>query len=283
MTLVGKIFTVLILIMSVAFMMLAVTVFATHRNWRDMVLRPETPDAPAGLKLQIEQSSDEIKRLNVEKKRAGDRLATEQAARRFALAALQSRYEQASQELQQRERAYAELQASHGEAVETLNTNQMNLEALTTEVRGLRDEIRNVQQSRDEQFLAVVKVTDRMNEVEGERQKLQERQIQLLDKVSRMQVVLERNELTEYSPINDIPPEVNGVVTAVGQTDLIEISIGSDDGLRKGHALEVYRNNSYLGRIIVQHTEPDSAVGRILREYRKGIIRKGDRVATKLS
>ena len=36
MTLVGKIFTVLILIMSVAFMMLAVTIFATHRNWRDL-------------------------------------------------------------------------------------------------------------------------------------------------------------------------------------------------------------------------------------------------------
>ena len=35
MTLVGKIFTVLILIMSIAFMMIAVTVFATHRSWRD--------------------------------------------------------------------------------------------------------------------------------------------------------------------------------------------------------------------------------------------------------
>ena len=35
MNLVGKIFTVLILVMSILFMGFAMMVYATHRNWRD--------------------------------------------------------------------------------------------------------------------------------------------------------------------------------------------------------------------------------------------------------
>ena len=72
-------------------------------------------------------------------------------------------------------------------------------------------------------------------------------------------------------------------MTAVGEKDHIEISIGDDDGLRKGHTLEVYRRNAYVGRVVVVRTEPDRSVARIIREYRRGIIKKGDRVATKLS
>jgi hypothetical protein len=274
MTLVGKIFTVLILVMSVAFLMLAVTVFATHRNWRD---------AAGKAQADLTARQAENNGLREEIQRIEDRLAVEQAARRFALAGLQSRLETAQQQLQQRERAYDDLLGAHGLAVETLNTNQVNVAALSREVEGLREEIRNVQRSRDEQLQAVVEVTDQLNQIEGQRQQLVERQDQLLDSLARMKSVLERHELTEFTPVHDIPPPVDGVVTAVGNTDLIEISIGSDDGLRKGHTLEVYRNNSYLGRIQVQHTEPDRAVGRILREFRKGVIRKGDRVATKLS
>jgi hypothetical protein len=75
---------------------------------------------------------------------------------------------------------------------------------------------------------------------------------------------------------------VEGVVTAVGAKDLLEISIGADDGLKKGHTLEIYRSNSYLGRVQVMETWPDRAVVKIIPEYRKVIIKKGDRVATKL-
>ena len=89
--------------------------------------------------------------------------------------------------------------------------------------------------------------------------------------------------MTEFTDVANIPPVVDGVVTAVGANDLIEISIGSDDGIRQGHTLEVYRDASYLGRVVIQSTEPDRAVARVLKDFRKGIIRKGDRVATKLS
>ena len=113
--------------------------------------------------------------------------------------------------------------------------------------------------------------------------RLAERQTQLLAEMARMEDVLTKHGLTALTDVANIPPAVDGYVTQVGDRDLIEISIGSDDGLRRGHHLDVFRQNVYLGRIVIIDTEPDKAVGEIVKEYRKGLIKKGDRVATKLS
>jgi hypothetical protein len=68
---------------------------------------------------------------------------------------------------------------------------------------------------------------------------------------------------------------------------MIEVSLGADDGLRKGNTLEVFRNagtiSKYLGRIQVVRTSPDKAVGKIMPEFRKGNIQKEDRVATRVN
>lgn len=71
-------------------------------------------------------------------------------------------------------------------------------------------------------------------------------------------------------------------MTAIHGKDLIEISLGSDDGLRKGHTVEVFRGSSYLGRARIVKTGPSQAVAEMLKEYQKGFIQKGDRVATRL-
>jgi hypothetical protein len=78
------------------------------------------------------------------------------------------------------------------------------------------------------------------------------------------------------------PPETDGVVLAVGGTGQIEISIGADDGIRKGHRLEVVRGTNYLGRIEVVQTQPDKAVAKILRDMQQGPIQRGDRVKSQL-
>jgi uncharacterized protein YlaN (UPF0358 family) len=273
MTLVGKIFTVLILIMSIAFMMIAVTVFATHRNWRKVAIEHKT---------EIEKLRQTNLRLRAEQQRADDRLAIEQAARRFALAALQSRLEQLNSQLSQREQQLTAMQGLNDTNSETLNLNTMQLDNLTKEVEGLRDEIRVAQLDRDVKFTAVIGLTDTISGLQGSKMTLEEQEKALRDQVSRMKLVMDAHELTEFTPVVDIPPRVDGIVTKVGEQVLIEVSIGSDDGLRKGHTLEVFRNQSYLGRVVVKSLEPDRAVCEIIPAYRKGIIKRGDRVATRI-
>ena len=65
----------------------------------------------------------------------------------------------------------------------------------------------------------------------------------------------------------------------------VEVSIGSDDGLLKGHRLHVYRVGGtppYVGDIEVVETYPDRAVCRIDPKFYKSPMRRGDRVASKL-
>ncbi|MBI2478248.1 MAG: hypothetical protein HYV60_06280 [Planctomycetia bacterium] len=273
MTLVGKILTVLILIMSIAFMMIAVTVFATHRSWRDRAIAH---------KATIEELRVTNDRLRAEASRADDRLAIEQAARRFALAALQSRLEALAQQLASNYDQLTKKQQENDLITATLSQNTANLEALGKEVVGLRDEIRSAQRDRDEKFANVVALTDSISGLQGSVSTFREQELQLRDQVSRMKLVMDAYDLNEYTPVVDIPPRVDGIVTNVGEKSLIEVSIGSDDGLRTGHTLEVFRNNAYLGRVKVTQLEPDRAVCQIIPEYRKGIIKRGDRVATKL-
>jgi len=283
MTLLGKIFTVLILIMSVAFMMLASMIFATHRNWRYEVLRPRDDPKGPGLKVQVQDLKKLNDQLGEELKRAGDDLGREQAARLYALAGLQTKLEQSELRLVQREKEFADLQAAHGTMATTLESNQARLDAMDKETNQLRASLRDSQQARNEKFDQVVQLMDKVAELEGVKKNLQEYEKQLLTQVARQKRVLESRNLDEFTPVVDVPPRVDGIVTAVGEKDLIEISLGSDDGLRAGHTLDVFRNNSYLGRVKIVRTEPDKAVAEILGAYRKGIIRKGDRVATKLT
>ena len=86
-------------------------------------------------------------------------------------------------------------------------------------------------------------------------------------------------------------PDVGGLVLAarrVKTSQFVEISIGSDDGLVKGHKLYVFRtaeNNGgrpkYLGRIQLMHVTPDRSVGSIVEPAKNGIISREDHVTTK--
>lgn len=273
MNLLGKAFTVLILLMSIAFMMLAVTVYATHRSWREDALK---------YKQQVDQATQENIRLREERDNSVSKLAMEQTARRYAIASLQSRLEQVEDQLSRREEQYLKLQATETVTAETLRTTENNLAKLTTEVERLRNDIKSAQDNRDKSVNELVALQEMLNSTEGILQTEKEKYAALREENESRKKVMDRLNVTVNTPVDGIPPKVDGFVTAVSRNDLLEISIGADDGLREGHMLDVYRDATYLGRIIVRKTQPDRAVAEVIKEYRKGTIKKGDRVATKL-
>jgi hypothetical protein len=82
-----------------------------------------------------------------------------------------------------------------------------------------------------------------------------------------------------------VTPTVDGLVSRVKQVagaQLVEVTIGADDGLKQGNTVEVYRGDRYLGRLAILKTSPDRAVGRVDRRFQQGAIQEGDRVATRL-
>ena len=78
-------------------------------------------------------------------------------------------------------------------------------------------------------------------------------------------------------------PKVESVVTAVGKDgDKFAIMVGLDNGLRKGHEMDVYRNNRFIGIGKVIAAENNRSILSTVKETMNDKVREGDQVTTKL-
>jgi hypothetical protein len=269
MNLVGKIFTVLILVMSILFMGFAMMVYATHRNWKELSNQKQADLT----RLQGENSElqDQIEQHK-------NALAHERAARRMALARLDTQVQEKQRDFDARNQQYNELLAKQRTATDAVVNAQRQLDQLKEQIAKLAEEVRVARQDRDQQFQRVTELTDQMHQAEGLRRTLDQRLQQLTEEYTQATTVLKAHDLSINSPVDNIPPQVRGEVVAVGK-DMIEISIGEDDGLKPGHTVVVSRSDKYLARAQITRVTPDRAVGRI--QYRNAPIQEGDRVQTK--
>lgn len=275
MSLLGKIFTMLIMFMSIMFMVLAMTTYVTHRNWKTVAQELKTAyDAQKSTNLN----------LTTENQRLKTNLASEQAARVSVVATLQSKLATLLTSLQSRE---GELQAKNAaltEATQTAKLAEDRLKALTEEVAKLRTEVRLAMEDRDNQYLISQKRLDDLSQSEATKRALQERADSINKQLVKLKEVATKLGFTEDTPVKDITPDVDGQVLKVAENGkLVELSIGHDEGLREGHMLVVYRGSSYVGKVKVRETAPDRAVGEVLEKFSSGPIKVNDNVTAKLS
>jgi hypothetical protein len=264
--------------MSLVFMTITMMVYATHTNWKDAVTNPQN-----GLQARLKKAKDEVATLESQREKTLNELALERAARAESLAVLEVRSRELSQQLVKAEDERQRLRQENAEKIKLLETNQNQMKRLKDEVDAMRGEIRTARLDRDGQLTEARSLADKLNQSEGELRRLKERNNQLIGELSSAKLILDRNGTTVDTPVDDIPPKVDGIVTAVRNSNLIEVSMGTDEGIRRGHTLDVYRaTGAYLGRLQVIETSSDRAVGRIVPEFLQGVIRKGDRVASRL-
>ena len=283
MTLVGKIFTVLIFVMSICFMTASVMVFATHKNWKDFALAPTAVNGkPVGLKKQLDDLKVLEQALKVEIEGIKRRLEEERVARRAVVGSLVARVSRSEQELAAKQREYEVLLASLTTATETTKLTQQRLTTLETEIAAARLRLRDTEADLDDKFGQVVALTDSLNQAKGLQVRIDERNTQLALQVTRMKTVMNARGLDENSLVVHLAPWVDGVITDISNTNLVEVSIGSDDGLKQGHLLQVDRGKTSLGQITISKTSPDRSVGTIDKTMQRGRMQKGDNVTTKL-
>jgi Skp family chaperone for outer membrane proteins len=281
MNLLGKSFSTAIFLLSAAFMVLALAVNASHRNWREQVLG-DGKGVP-GLKKQIEDIASINRQLQNSEQDALADLDRERAARRTALAALQTQLDNLNQKLQATEKEAGDLRAANSVLAQTDETRAKQLEEIIAQNATLREQIRAEQNERDELFSQVLVMTDQVNKLRGFKNALQDRNEQLLAQVARFTEVMESKAIDINEPLDGAPPERNGNILQIDRpTSLVLVSIGYDEGLREGHFLEVTRDGRYVGRLKVRKTETDRAVAEILADYSDGILQEGDRVDTTL-
>jgi hypothetical protein len=272
MNLVGKIFVVLIFAMSLMFMSFAVAVYGTHQNWKEKA---------AAEAQRVQNLQETVNQHEADKKKLEEQLAAEEAAHEQAVAKLNTARDEFAKERDALVKQRDALLVKDTDAVAALDSAQQNLARLTKEVDGLRGEIRTTQDQRDKDFERAVELTDQIQQAQGEVRRLEERRIQLAAQLASANLVLDRHGLHKDMSVDGLPPQLRGKVLAINRDNMLEISLGSDDGLQSGHTLEIFRGNKYLGRMEVLHATSDRAVGKVIPGYKKGIIQKDDDVATR--
>jgi len=290
MTLVGKIFTVLIFVMSLVFMCFAVSVYATHRNWRDVVLRTAeetTAGEEVGLKIQLEDERVRNQELRDQRDKLDAEVEAERKAKDQAVGKLESEYGLLKGQHTELQKQYAELVEERRKAVAAMNAMQLTLKSLRDEVGKLRVDVAEAQQDRDKHYKRVVQLTDELHQSINERERLKKYELELAADLKEAMDVLRIHGLQPDPALySGVPPQVDGLVLAVPRPDLVEISLGSDDGLTEGHKLEVYRrtggSNTYVGRIEVIKTSFDKSACKVDPNYRKSNVQRGDRVTSKI-
>ena len=124
-----------------------------------------------------------------------------------------------------------------------------------------------------------------MQQAAGEYNAARERNEQLTKQVAGMTSVMRENGIDPATDPNSVVPTVEGLVSKVQRKagdQLVEVTIGADDGLKTGNTLEISRGAKYLGRVDIIETSPDKSVGRVDRRFQQGQIQEGDRVATRI-
>ncbi len=288
MNLLGKIFTVLIFIMSLVFMSFALAVYSAHKNWRDLVLLSSEEAAkagkPIGLKWQLEHAKKLQEELENQNARLKKELEIEKDARQNDVSKLKTELVEMKEENKKLEEAIKEVTTEKNIATQTLEKLATHNKKLSEDTSDLWQKWMDALKQRDEIADRLTKATVQLQQAEGELARLKDKLVQVTKQYTDALAVLQLFGLNSDPDYYKVAA-VQGLVTAVRANGLVEISIGSDDGLRKGGILRVIRadGSMYLGQIKVLETQPDRAVCRIVPGSQQGAIQPGDKVRSDLS
>ena len=272
----GKIFTVGIFVTALFLMWISMMVYSTHKNWKVEAVQLESQLSAA--KAENEQLESSYRSLDSQLKaeiEAAQQEVRKLESERVQLMTQNTNVQKDLDDARQQERVNTAAVAS----------TQKNNEKLASEVERLREEVRVNQQARDDAFASTLKATDQLHQAQGLLKSIRQRSQQLVQELGNKNALLRRKSIDPATDLETVVPTVRGVVSAMQRStgsQLIEVTIGADDGLKPGHTLEVFRGERYLGRAEILKTEPDRAVGRVIRRFQQGQIQEGDHVATRL-
>lgn len=272
MNLIGKILVTLVFVMSLVWLGFAVTVYSTHQNWKEKA---------ANLKKDIATREQQKTELQTKLTEETKRLQGEITAAQDLIGKAQTERDKLTTAVAAQQTEIAAKEEAIRQAVAAAQTANQNLAAADAKVEKLRQDIEDIRKQRDDNFKSIVALTDEKNSLLSDKSQLDAANANLADQVAKAKLVLDRNGLSINTNVDGVPPKVDGIVLQVAD-DLIEMSIGSDDGLSQGHTLDVSRSSKYIGRVSIVRTSPDRSVGKIIPGYIQGKIEKDDRVSTRI-
>ncbi|MFT7642642.1 MAG: hypothetical protein ACI9G1_004400 [Pirellulaceae bacterium] len=120
-----------------------------------------------------------------------------------------------------------------------------------------------------------------LDQLQGDQRRWLTRSGELIERTAMLTRLVRSHSIDEQAE-DRLPKDLGGRITAVKSDRLlVEISLGSDDGVKPGHAMIVYRGKDYRGQIEIVKTQADRAVAKILVKLQRGRISIDDNVVAK--
>jgi uncharacterized protein YlxW (UPF0749 family) len=282
---VGKVLVGLQLVLSILFMAFAGAVFSVQESWREKAGQVQTNYD----QLQQEHRTLSANLEQVQKDTAAE-IQGHQDRANAALADVRRLTEANQALLAERDSARRERDALMANS----NINDREAKERRAEALAQRDVNSLLHQQRDQLRTRIKTLEDLVFSKDVEMRRMVDRQTQALEEIALWRRAAQAAGLKpdprELAGQQDPPPLVAGKVLAVEQgqgagEQFIEISLGEDDGLLKGHELHVYSTNGrgkYLGKVRIVYTQADRAVAVVIDQTRNGRISRGDDVSTQL-
>ncbi len=287
---VGKILVVLQLVLSIFFMAFAGVVYNHQMSWRKAYETGQTNLSKT--QKERDDALAEKERLNTDLTRQAN--VSEQRAKAVEIA-----NKGLLADVERLKKESGDLAVARKRASEEALIAGEESSARTEEATNLRSINFDQSKARDIEFQIRTKLEDDKYSLQLDLDTAKKKNRELLTRVSILQQALESAgisaDVNELAARNSPPPRVEGKILDLlipqrqGASELVEISLGSDQGLKNGHEMTVYRTGlsggqqpKFLAKIVIVKTTPDKAVGQVIEGIRNGVIKKGDNVTTKL-
>ncbi|WP_339730162.1 hypothetical protein [uncultured Gimesia sp.] len=290
MSFVGKVLVVVQVVLSVCFMGFAGAVYTAQNNWREKSQKLQ--DNVASLQKNMNGLESEYSNFKIEsEQKIKDALSQAETAK-VANDALLVQYKTNQNQLEtvrtERDSAVAQAETTGEEAKfrrQESGRQRVVNKTLHDTVNTLRGKIKNLEDNVFTQSIREKNLVAKHNTV--------------LEELNYLNKIVANLGIDPKDPaiagMQSPPPAVEGLIINTKKdkrngTKFVEVSLGSDDGLSKGHQLFVYRFGTkangnrpkYLGKIELVYVNPDNAVGTVIDAAKNGVIEKGDHVNSKL-
>ena len=288
MSFLGKLLVGLQFVLSIVFLTFAGAVFTTQQNWMNEKSRVEKTLADV---------NREKEQLLEEKRNVETRLTNELTVEKMNAAEARGKAETSEAKLEIAEKELV--------AAKTTSDEQRTLAKLATEeARQRRDEALAQRAINNDLHKLLNQKNEKNKALEDivfnktvEEKAMQDKHTKLLADYAIFQKIIAANGLPtdpkKVAGMQTPPPAVDGEVLETKRggrsgSDLVEFSLGADDGLAEGHKLFVFRPAAgeraakFLGEIKIVYVTPDKSVGTVVSRAKNGIIEKGDHVTSKL-
>ncbi len=277
----AKVFIVVNFVLSIVFLSGAGMLLAQSDDWRSKFDEKETELASVreDLEGQISDLRADRDTLQTQYDKVQNDLGDETNAK-----------DKFQSDLNDERQASKELRTSVNKLQEALDSLQGNLQNSSSRIDDLTASVDRERSRADEAVRAQMAAEDELTRTKSMLSDTRDRVASLEGSVESMRTENEDLDLMvdaakragfDPSELTAAPP-INGFVKAVdNSTGVFILSIGSDDGVKKGHKFFVYRGNEFLGEVYVDQVQSDLSSA-VAREPLAGAVKPMDQVTTRL-